>query len=85
VVSSLSAGLDLLKWKLLLFLIMFLLHGPSFSNVIKNFFSREGQSHDQQPVLKIWKYQQMSGSKEIEKIVDEQVVFRPALRCTTAM
>jgi hypothetical protein len=53
--------------------------------MIRNFFSREGQSHDQEPVLKIWKYQQMSGSKEIEKIVDEQMAVRPALRCSTAM
>jgi hypothetical protein len=56
-----------------------------FQTLSLGIFSREGQSDDQQPILKIWKYQQMSGSKEIGKIVDEQMVVRPALRCTTAM
>jgi hypothetical protein len=60
--------------------------GPHFANMIRNFFClRAGQLHGQQLVLKIWKYQQMSCSKEIEKFVDVLMAVRPTLRHTTAM
>jgi hypothetical protein len=60
--------------------------GPHFANMIRNFFClRADQLHGQQVVLKIWKYQQMSCSKEIEKFVDVLMAVRPTLRHTTAM